>query len=694
MEIKKISCMTILFLTVFTLAGLDTGGLPLGLMELEPIGVDKQTALTVEEMLRTEFVRNSLFTVVEKARLNELLREQNTQLSGMTESTEAVRVGQILNVKKLAFGSLAAAPGGYVKYIMTLRIVDVETASTEFAATVDIASDEAIRQAAESLVRQIAETISVIGEVRLIDGEDVYVTLGSAMGIAPEDILSVFEVNFVRDRSGLILFREEQITGALKVLDADDRGSRCEQIGTAGSPVREGMLVRRGTTDLSVLEEEPKGSIVLVSVPEGAKAYLNDELVGLTPVTVKDLEQGKYTVEMRLPGYKSYRGVVNLSRGRTITLDRDLEKMVEIEDMLEGQAFRKPTDPKEALRWSWIPGGGQYYNGYEITGITNGVGFLGLVGVSGIYLRQFLSDTAYLNEQSVPLAGYNSYYDFRDYYGSEQSQYYSVITSLASLLFASGTMGYAAYDSYVSAPESVRSMEYTELRFGGQGWIAACGQTPDTFDLPGRWMAGADTFNETVAEMLGFDTGFGFSVYLLSKRFDKQLGFYNSANTNRLELVTHLRFPLGSRGFFTAGLVYMSNMQDTSGVDIPAEEGDQVITYLRELFTPTLGVALQWPSFSLEMDIGPFALGVTDLFFQESLYDPPGYVETFRAEGVVGYYGRVSVSFYFNKRFGICLEGKYSHFYRMWDESLGDLGVSLLDHRDDVIIFLSPVFRF
>ena len=55
------------------------------------------------------------------------------------------------------------------------------------------------------------------------------------------------------------------------------------------------------------------GSIVVNSYPEKASVYINDSFAGETPITIKNLRLGTYTVTVKLAGYKAYNEVVNLS---------------------------------------------------------------------------------------------------------------------------------------------------------------------------------------------------------------------------------------------------------------------------------------------------------------------------------------------------------------------------------------------
>ena len=77
------------------------------------------------------------------------------------------------------------------------------------------------------------------------------------------------------------------------------------------------------------------GSIIINSYPEKASVYINDNLAGETPITIKNLDAGTYTVTVKLAGYKAYNEVVNLS-------GRNAKKTISI--ILEHSTFEIQVD--------------------------------------------------------------------------------------------------------------------------------------------------------------------------------------------------------------------------------------------------------------------------------------------------------------------------------------------------------------
>jgi hypothetical protein len=73
---------------------------------------------------------------------------------------------------------------------------------------------------------------------------------------------------------------------------------------------------------------ELSGGVVIASVPEGAKVFHNDELVGTTPCELKDLERGRMTFEFRMDGFDPVQQSVEISPGKIKQISAQMSKNV------------------------------------------------------------------------------------------------------------------------------------------------------------------------------------------------------------------------------------------------------------------------------------------------------------------------------------------------------------------------------
>ncbi len=90
--------------------------------KLDPLGKG------IAQMLITEVTKQSAFKVVERERLNDLLKEQQLSLSGAVEQSTIQKVGKLLGAQTLLFGSYVNFYGGEMR--LDMRIVETETGLT------------------------------------------------------------------------------------------------------------------------------------------------------------------------------------------------------------------------------------------------------------------------------------------------------------------------------------------------------------------------------------------------------------------------------------------------------------------------------------------------------------------------------------------------------------------------------------
>jgi TolB-like protein len=128
----------------------------IAVIDLAPRDVPKVVANAVTDIVRSEMVKTGYFTVIERAQMNEILKEQGLQGSGCTDQTCAVQVGKLLSARKILVGEVNRAGAGFV---ITVRIVDVEKGTAEFAATEKANSDDVIDQAGIGITRKLAQNI-------------------------------------------------------------------------------------------------------------------------------------------------------------------------------------------------------------------------------------------------------------------------------------------------------------------------------------------------------------------------------------------------------------------------------------------------------------------------------------------------------------------------------------------------------
>ncbi|MCU0607525.1 MAG: CsgG/HfaB family protein [Candidatus Edwardsbacteria bacterium] len=109
------------------------------ILDLEPKGVPENEVSALSDRLRTELFQTDAFDVMERGKMQEILREQGFQQSGACNSDAcAVEVGQMIGVEKMIAGSLGKVGRTYT---VNLRMINVKTGRMERSVTKDYEGD-------------------------------------------------------------------------------------------------------------------------------------------------------------------------------------------------------------------------------------------------------------------------------------------------------------------------------------------------------------------------------------------------------------------------------------------------------------------------------------------------------------------------------------------------------------------------
>jgi hypothetical protein len=66
------------------------------------------------------------------------------------------------------------------------------------------------------------------------------------------------------------------------------------------------------------------GTLTVTVVQEGAEVYVDEQLVGTSPVAPQELPPGTHTVRVRMPGYSEYSDVITVERGAVADMPVEL----------------------------------------------------------------------------------------------------------------------------------------------------------------------------------------------------------------------------------------------------------------------------------------------------------------------------------------------------------------------------------
>jgi len=153
---QRCACI-LLCLFIFSLPVSAAQKMRLAILDLKPQNVSGPTASMVSDLLRTELFNTGLFRVIERSEMESVLKEQNLQLTGCTDTECAVQLGKILSARKMLIGTIGRLG---TKYIINARIVDVERGEMEFGDSAKAASEGDLDMAVKVFAKKLAGRIN------------------------------------------------------------------------------------------------------------------------------------------------------------------------------------------------------------------------------------------------------------------------------------------------------------------------------------------------------------------------------------------------------------------------------------------------------------------------------------------------------------------------------------------------------
>ena len=110
----------------------------IAVLEFEGQGVSQSETRTLTDRFRDELFNTGAFIVLERGKMDEVLKEQGFQQTGCVTSECAVEIGNMLGVQQMVGGSIGKV--GNI-YTVSARIIDVETGKVLKSANYDHKGD-------------------------------------------------------------------------------------------------------------------------------------------------------------------------------------------------------------------------------------------------------------------------------------------------------------------------------------------------------------------------------------------------------------------------------------------------------------------------------------------------------------------------------------------------------------------------
>lgn len=218
----------------------------------------KEVGSGVADLFVVELVKNKNFEVIERSKLNQVLSEQRLGATGVISEESAAKLGKLLGLDYLVFGSVTGIQGSKqnilgvvtqkISVTMSMRLVDATTGSIILADSAEgtvsatslpsstnpneavIGSNlgggapaEAARKAVVKLVDKINDVNPLEGVVVKVSGNTVYIDLGREQGVQSGHKYEVFfEGNVITHPvTGKIIGVEKGKIGEIKITSVE-----------------------------------------------------------------------------------------------------------------------------------------------------------------------------------------------------------------------------------------------------------------------------------------------------------------------------------------------------------------------------------------------------------------------------------------------------------------------------------------
>jgi len=275
-------------------------------------GLSPDECFLLSDTLREQFLLTGRFRVVDRSNMKTLLKEQEFQLQDCTSQECAVKIGQLLGVEKMAFGSVGKL--GDV-FSLNLQIINVETGEIENAAS------DRCPCAVSDLVSPLTRLVLKVSGGKIKEKDRTL-----AEGEQKQEEYGSLEIN--TDPSRVAVYLDSELLGytpdKIEKIPAGPHNLTLTKDGFA--TISKGVVVKPNQqTRIEEILVEQTGSVEVVSSPPGAEIYLDDTSQGKTPKTLPDQKIGRHQLRLEHPDYLPIAAEVEIFYQKTVRFEKNLE---------------------------------------------------------------------------------------------------------------------------------------------------------------------------------------------------------------------------------------------------------------------------------------------------------------------------------------------------------------------------------
>ncbi len=295
------------------LSSLSAQSESLAILDLEGRGISAIEAASLTDRLRSELVRTGQVTVVERGQMEQVLAEQDFQITGCTSNDCAVEVGQLLGVTVMLAGSIGKVGS---TFSIDLRTIDVETG-----------------RIGRSLMRNYrGEIDGLLDEMGYVAADLVNLLRSEGIEAPPAAPLPPFAAIHTEPANAQVSLNGNQVgvtpVDSLELVPGQQNTLRINLAGFA--PIDTSLVAQPGGQyDLAWNLVALRSWVSVASTPRGAFVTLNGRRIGRTPIRRRAITPGvRYNLALQLRNYVKVDTVFTAIPGEQTNLIIPLSRLI------------------------------------------------------------------------------------------------------------------------------------------------------------------------------------------------------------------------------------------------------------------------------------------------------------------------------------------------------------------------------
>ncbi len=118
--------------------------------------ISRDEVLTLSDYIRSSFINTGVFEVISREQLNKIMEEYKFQTAGLTEESNVVRLGKILNVNNAVMGTIGKFGD---TYIINIKMLNMESGKYLSAVSIKAENKNECLTSIEEKVNMIAQNM-------------------------------------------------------------------------------------------------------------------------------------------------------------------------------------------------------------------------------------------------------------------------------------------------------------------------------------------------------------------------------------------------------------------------------------------------------------------------------------------------------------------------------------------------------